>query len=206
MCRCRRDKEEPKVKLLEDMIREKGEVYPGNILKVDSFLNHMVDVSLMDKMGEEFYQRYKDAGITKILTIEASGIAIASFVAKRFEVPMLFAKKTKSLNIGDDVYTSRVSSYTHGIDYDITVSRKYLDSSDTVLLIDDFLALGNAMKGLIEICDQARARVAGIGICIEKGFQPGGADLRMMGIDVMSLAIIERMGDDGTIEFQRQED
>ena len=188
------------------MIREKGEVYPGNILKVDSFLNHMVDVSLMDKMGEEFYERYKDAGITKILTIEASGIAIACFVARRFEVPMLFAKKTKSLNIGDDVYTSRVSSYTHGTDYDITVSRKYLDSSDTVLLIDDFLALGNAMKGLIEICDQARARVAGIGICIEKGFQPGGADLRMMGIDVMSLAIIERMGDDGTIEFQRQED
>ncbi len=194
------------MKLLEDMIREKGEVYPGNILKVDSFLNHMVDVSLMDKMGEEFYQRYKDAGIAKILTIEASGIAIASFVARRFEVPMLFAKKTKSLNIGDDVYTSRVSSYTHGTDYDITVSRKYLDSSDTVLLIDDFLALGNAMKGLIEICDQARARVAGIGICIEKGFQPGGADLRMMGIDVMSLAIIESMGDDGTIEFQRQED
>jgi xanthine phosphoribosyltransferase len=194
------------VKLLEDMIREKGEVYPGNILKVDSFLNHMVDVSLMDKMAEEFYERYKDAGITKILTIEASGIAIASFVARRFEVPMLFAKKTKSLNIGDDVYTSRVSSYTHGTDYDITVSRKYLDSSDTVLLIDDFLALGNAMKGLIEICDQARARVAGIGICIEKGFQPGGADLRMMGIDVMSLAIIESMGDDGTIEFQRQED
>ena len=194
------------MKLLEDMIREKGEVYPGNILKVDSFLNHMVDVSLMDKMGEEFYERYKDAGITKILTIEASGIAIASFVARRFEVPMLFAKKSKSLNIGDDVYTSRVSSYTHGMDYDITVSRKYLDSSDTVLLIDDFLALGNAMKGLIEICDQARARVAGIGICIEKGFQPGGADLRMMGIDVMSLAIIESMGDDGTIEFQRQED
>lgn len=194
------------MKLLENMIREKGEVYPGNILKVDSFLNHMVDVSLMDKMGEEFYERYKDAGITKILTIEASGIAIASFVAKRFEVPMLFAKKTKSLNIGDDVYTSRVSSYTHGTDYDITVSRKYLDSSDTVLLIDDFLALGNAMKGLIEICDQARARVAGIGICIEKGFQSGGADLRMMGIDVMSLAIIESMGNDGTIEFQRQED
>ena len=194
------------MKLLEDMIREKGEVYPGNILKVDSFLNHMVDVSLMDKMGEEFYQRYKDAGITKVLTIEASGIAIAAFVARRFDVPMLFAKKSKSLNIGDDVYTSRVSSYTHGTDYDITVSRKYLDSSDTVLLIDDFMALGNAMKGLIEICDQARARVAGIGICIEKGFQPGGADLRMMGIDVMSLAIIERMGDDGTIEFQRQED
>ena len=194
------------MKLLEDMIREKGEVYPGNILKVDSFLNHMVDVSLMDKMGEEFYQRYKDAGITKVLTIEASGIAIAAFVARRFDVPMLFAKKSKSLNIGVDVYTSRVSSYTHGTDYDITVSRKYLDSSDTVLLIDDFMALGNAMKGLIEICDQARARVAGIGICIEKGFQPGGADLRMMGIDVMSLAIIESMGDDGTIEFQRQED
>jgi xanthine phosphoribosyltransferase len=194
------------MKLLEEMIQSKGRVYPGNILKVDSFLNHQIDVSLMDKMGEEFYERYKDEGITKILTIEASGIAVAASTARCFGVPMLFAKKTKSLNLGDDVYSSRVSSYTHGIDYDVTVSREYLDSSDTVLLIDDFLAVGNAMKGLMEICDQARAHVAGIGICIEKGFQSGGEDLRMMGIDVMSLAIIESMSDDGIITFRKQDD
>ncbi len=194
------------MKLLEEMIQSKGKVYPGNILKVDSFLNHQIDVDLMDKMGAEFYERYKDEGITRILTIEASGIAVAASVARCFGVPMLFAKKTRSLNLGDDVYSSRVSSYTHGIDYDVTVSREYLDSSDTVLLIDDFLAVGNAMKGLMEICDQARAHVAGIGICIEKGFQSGGEDLRMMGIDVMSLAIIESMSDDGIITFRKQDD
>ena len=194
------------MKLLEEMIHSKGKVYPGNILKVDSFLNHQIDVNLMDKMGAEFYERYKDEGITRILTIEASGIAVAASAARCFGVPMVFAKKTRSLNLGDDVYSSRVSSYTHGVDYDVTVSREYLDSSDTVLLIDDFLAVGNAMKGLMEICDQARAHVAGIGICIEKGFQPGGEDLRMMGMDVMSLAIIESMSEDGTIIFRKQDD
>ncbi len=193
------------MKILEEMIQSKGCVYPGKILKVDSFLNHQIDVSLLDKMGNEFYQRYKDAGITKILTIEASGIAIAEATARYFNVPMLFAKKSMSLNLGNDVYSSRVSSYTHGIDYDISVSRLYLDNKDTVLLIDDFMALGNAMKGLIEICNQAGALVAGIGICVEKGFQPGGEDLRMMGYDVMSLAIIEQMSDDGTIVFQKQD-
>ena len=193
------------MRLLEEMIQERGRVYPGNILKVDSFLNHQIDVSLMDKMANEFYQRYKDAGITKVLTIEASGIAIGVSVARLFNVPLIFAKKTSSLNLGEDVYSSRVSSYTHGIDYDVTVSRQFLDKNDRVLLIDDFMAMGNAMKGLLEICDQARATVAGIGICIEKGFQPGGEDLRMMGIDVMSLAIIESMSEDGTIIFQRQD-
>jgi xanthine phosphoribosyltransferase len=193
------------MRLLEEMIQERGRVYPGNILKVDSFLNHQIDVSLMDKMANEFYQRYKDAGVTRILTIEASGIAIGVSVARLFNVPMIFAKKTESLNLGEDVYSSRVSSYTHGIDYDVTVSRQFLDKNDRVLLIDDFMAMGNAMKGLLEICDQARATVAGIGICIEKGFQPGGEDLRMMGIDVMSLAIIESMSEDGTIIFQRQD-
>lgn len=193
------------MRLLEEMILEKGKVYPGNILKVDSFLNHQIDVSLMDKMANEFYQRYKDAGVTRILTIEASGIAIGVSVARLFNVPLIFAKKTVSLNLGEDVYSSRVSSYTHGIDYDVTVSRQFLDKNDRVLLIDDFMAMGNAMKGLLEICDQARATVAGIGICIEKGFQPGGEDLRMMGIDVMSLAIIESMSEDGTIIFQRQD-
>ena len=189
------------MKLLEDMILEKGCVYPGNVLKVDCFLNHQIDVKLLDKMGQEFYNRFKDKGITKILTIESSGIAIAYPVAKLFDVPLLFAKKSKSTNIGDDLYVSKVTSYTHGTDYDATVSKKYLNSSDTVLLIDDFLAIGNAMNGLIDICNQANATVAGIGIAIEKGFQDGGAKLREKGYDVLSLAIIESMSDDGTITF-----
>ncbi len=193
------------MKLLEEIIANEGRVYPGNILKVDSFLNHQIDVDLMDRMGKEFYQYFKDKGITKVLTIEASGIAVACSVARYFEVPVLFAKKSKSLNIGDDVYVSRISSYTYGTDYDVTVSRKYLGSSDTVLLIDDFLAIGNAMKGLIEICSQANASIAGIGICIEKGFQSGGADLRKMGYDVKSLAIIDSMSEDGIITFRNRE-
>lgn len=192
------------MKLLEEIIANEGRVYPGNILKVDSFLNHQIDVDLMDRMGNEFYQYFKDKGITKILTIEASGIAVACSVARCFEVPVLFAKKSKSLNIGDDVYASRISSYTYAADYDVTVSRRYLKSTDTVLLIDDFLAIGNAMKGLIEICSQANASIAGIGICIEKGFQSGGEDLRKMGYDVKSLAIIESMSEDGTITFTKK--
>ena len=192
------------MKLLEEIIANEGRVYPGNILKVDSFLNHQIDVDLMDRMGNEFYQYFKDRGITKVLTIEASGIAVACSVARYFEVPVLFAKKSKSLNIGDDVYVSRISSYTYGTDYDVTVSRRYLGSSDTVLLIDDFLAIGNAMKGLIEICSQADASIAGIGICIEKGFQSGGADLRKMGYDVKSLAIIDSMSEDGGITFRSE--
>lgn len=192
------------MKLLEEIIENEGRVYPGNILKVDSFLNHQIDVDLMDRMGNEFYQYFKDRGITKVLTIEASGIAVACSVARCFEVPVLFAKKSKSLNIGDDIYTSRISSYTYAADYDVTVSRRYLKSTDTVLLIDDFLAIGNAMKGLIEICSQANASIAGIGICIEKGFQSGGEDLRKMGYDVKSLAIIESMSEDGTITFTKK--
>jgi xanthine phosphoribosyltransferase len=194
------------MKMLEEMITSKGQVYPGNILKVDGFLNHQVDVELVDKMAEEFYGHFKDSGITKVLTIEASGIAIGYAVAKLFKVPLIFAKKSKSLNLGDDVYVSRVSSFTRGEDYDVTVSRKYLDNTDKVLLIDDFIAIGNAMKGLVEICDQARACIAGIGVGIEKGFQPGGEDLRMMGFEVLSLAIIDSMSEDGTITFRKIED
>ncbi len=190
------------MKLLEDIIAKEGRVYPGNVLKVDSFLNHQIDVSLMDRMADAIYQRFKDAEITKVLTIEASGIAVACSVARCFGVPVLFARKSKNLNIGDDVYVTRISSYTYGKDYDVTVSRKYLNSSDKVLLIDDFIASGNAMKGLIEICEQAGAGIAGIGICIEKGFQKGGDDLRRMGYDVMSLAIIDSMSEDGTITFR----
>ncbi|WP_026527696.1 xanthine phosphoribosyltransferase [Butyrivibrio sp. VCD2006] len=191
------------MKILEEKILEEGRVYPGNVLKVDSFLNHQIDVSLLDVIGEAFYEKYKDKNITKILTIEASGIAVACSVAKHFNVPVLFAKKSKSLNIGNDVYVSRISSYTYGKEYDATVSMRYLGKDDTVLIVDDFIAIGNAMKGLIEICDQAGANIAGIGICIEKGFQKGGDDIRQMGYDVTSLAIIDEMKDDGTITFRR---
>jgi xanthine phosphoribosyltransferase len=190
------------MKLLEDIIRDEGRVYPGNVLKVDSFLNHQIDVSLMDKLAEEFYEQFKGSGITKILTIESSGIAIACSVGRLLDVPVVFAKKSQSLNLGNDVYVTRVSSYTQGKEYDVTVSTRYLDNTDYVLLIDDFLAIGNAMKGLIEICDQAKASIAGIGICIEKGFQSGGSDLRKMGYDVMSLAIVDSMSEDGTITFR----
>ncbi len=190
------------MKLLEEIIASEGRVYPGNVLKVDSFLNHQIDVSLMDRMANEFYQKFKSCEITKILTIEASGIAIACSVARCFDVPMVFAKKFQSLNMGNDLYVSRISSYTYGKDYDVSVSRDYLNNKDRVLLIDDFIAIGNAMKGLIEICEQAGATVAGIGICIEKGFQSGGDDLRKMGYDVMSLAIVDSMSEDGTITFR----
>jgi xanthine phosphoribosyltransferase len=194
------------MKILEDKILKEGKVFPGNVLKVDSFLNHQIDVELIDRLGEVFYEKYKNKNITKVLTIEASGIAIACATARLLEVPVVFAKKTQSLNIGNDVYVTRVSSFTHGRDYDVTVSRNYLTKEDIVLLVDDFLAIGNAMKGLIEICDQAGAGIAGIGICIEKGFQKGGADLRQMGYDVTSLAIVDGMEDDGTINFREQEE
>ncbi len=190
------------MKILEEKILEEGKVYPGNVLKVDSFLNHQIDVGLLEVIGEAFYEKYKDRKITKILTIEASGIAVACATAKHFHVPVVFAKKSKSLNLGDDVYVSRVSSFTYGKEYDATVSRDYLTKEDTVLLIDDFIAIGNAMKGLVEICDQAGAKIAGIGICIEKGFQHGGDDLRKMGYDVTSLAIVDEMDSSGKIAFR----
>lgn len=187
---------------LEERIKKDGHVYPGNILKVDSFLNHQIDVSLMDQVGEAFYEKYKDRGITKILTIEASGIAIAYATARAFGVPLLFAKKTQSLNIGNDVYAATVSSFTYKKDYQVVISKKYLGPDDHVVIVDDFLATGNAMFGLTEICKMVGAAVEGIGICIEKGFQNGGKQLREMGYSVTSLAIIESMSDDGGIVFQ----
>ncbi|MBE5860085.1 MAG: xanthine phosphoribosyltransferase [Butyrivibrio sp.] len=192
------------MKILEEKILAEGRVYPGNILKVDSFLNHQIDVGLLSVIGEAFFTKYKDRKITKILTIEASGIAIACAVADHFKVPVVFAKKAKSLNLGNDVYVSRVSSFTYGKEYDATVSRDYLTADDHVLIVDDFIAIGNAMKGLIEICDQAGAKIEGIGICIEKGFQQGGSDIRQMGYDVTSLAIIDEMTDTGEIIFREQ--
>lgn len=190
------------MKLLEERIRKDGRIYPGNILKVDSFLNHQIDVSLMDKIGEAFYEAYKDCGITKILTIEASGIAIACSAARFFKVPLLFAKKSQSLNLGNDLYTTTVSSFTYKKDYQVTISKRYLSEKDHVLIVDDFLATGNAIIGLAELCRLAGAKVEGVGICIEKGFQQGGTQLREMGYSVTSLAVIESMTDDGEIVFK----
>lgn len=184
------------MKLLEDRILRDGQVRPGNVLKVDCFLNHQLDVDLLDKIGEEFYRIFKDDGVNKILTIEASGIAIACMTARHFDVPVVFAKKAKSKNIDGDVYTSTVHSYTYGKDYNITLAQKFLGPNDRVLILDDFLANGKAMKGLLDICNQAGCSVAGIGICIEKGFQPGGAELRAAGYKLASLAIVNEMSDD----------
>ncbi|MGN0644469.1 xanthine phosphoribosyltransferase [Gemmiger sp.] len=193
------------MKLLEQRILEDGQVRPGNVLKVDCFLNHQLDVGLLDQIGAEFYRIFKDDGINKILTIEASGIAIACMTARHFNVPVVFAKKAKSKNIDGDVYTSTVHSYTYGRDYDITLAQKFLGPQDRVLILDDFLANGKAMNGLLDVCRQAGALVGGIGICIEKGFQPGGAELRAAGYKLASLAIVDSMEDNGELTFREQE-
>ncbi len=192
------------MKFLEDRIKEDGRVYPGNILKVDSFLNHQIDVGLMDQIGEAFYNEYKDRGITRVMTIEASGIAIACAVARFFHVPMVFAKKTPSLNLGNDLYMTTVTSYTKKTDYNVMISKRYLTSEDHILIVDDFLATGCALHGLIDLCNQAGATVEGIGICIEKAFQGGGQQLRDLGYSVTSLAIIESMSDEGGIVFRSE--
>ena len=192
------------MRLLEERIKEDGQVRPGNILKVDSFLNHQLDVSLLEQLGKEFFERFKDKGITRILTIEASGIALACLAAQYFKVPVVFEKKAKSKNLDGELYTSTVHSFTYGKDFTVTLSKKFLTKDDTVLLIDDFLAVGKAMRGLIDICGQAEANIAGIGIAIEKGFQSGGKELREMGFDVYSLAIIDEMDDEGNISFKEQ--
>lgn len=190
------------LQLLKDRILKDGKVFPGNILKVDSFLNHQMDIGLLEEIGREFYRIYSGVGVTKILTIEASGIGIACFVAQSFGVPLLFAKKSKTKNIAADVYTSRVESYTHGTVYDIIVSKEFLHSDDTVLIIDDFLAKGQALNGLIDIAQKAGADIAGAGIVIEKGFQDGGKLIRDKGVRVESLAIIDSMDDSGKITFR----
>ena len=192
------------MKLLEDKILTDGVVKPGNILKVDNFLNHQIDVAFLNEIGSEFARLFGNKKINKIMTIEASGIGIATIVAQHFDnVPVLFAKKAKSANIGDDLYTSVVKSYTYGKDYTITVSKKFLSTDDRVLILDDFMAMGSAMNGLIDIINQAGASIEGIGICIEKGFQPGGQSLRDRGYNVQSLAIIDNM-DNGVITFREQ--
>ena len=191
---------------LEQRIMKDGIVKPGNVLKVDSFLNHQMDVALMDEMGKEFKRRFADKTITKVLTIEASGIAIACSVAREFGVPMVFAKKSKSINIDGDMYVAEVESFTHKNKNQVIVSRKFLSSDDHLLIIDDFLANGCALQGLISITEAAGATVEGLGIAIEKGFQIGGRVIRNLGYHLESLAIVESMdADTGTIAFRPQD-
>ena len=189
------------MKELENYILKEGKVFPGNILKVDSFLNHQVDINLMQKIGEELKEKFKDVPITKVLTIEASGIPPACFAALSLDVPLVFAKKKGSSNIDKNVYVTTVHSYTYHKDYFITVASDYLTENDHVLIVDDFLANGKAVEGLISICNDAKATVEGIGICIEKGFQPGGVELRKQGYHVESLAVVSSI-DNGKIEFK----
>lgn len=178
---------------LEERIVKDGIIKEGNVLKVDSFLNHQMDVILLDEIGKEFHRRFSNKKITKILTIEASGIAIAYAVARCFGVPMVFAKKAKSINIDGDVYRAEVESFTHKNKNQVIVSKRFLSSDDHVLIIDDFLANGCALQGLISISESAGATVEGIGIVIEKGFQFGGKTIRNLGYDLQSLAIVESM-------------
>ena len=192
------------MKLLEERIIKDGKIKAGNVLKVDSFLNHQIDVDLLNKMGEEFKRLFASENITKILTIEASGIGIACIAAQHFGVPVVFAKKTQTKNIAGDTYKSKVESFTHGRVYDIIVSKEFLHPEDRVLIIDDFLAKGSALNGLAQLVIDAGATLVGAGIAIEKGFQEGGALIRGKGIRVESLAIVESMTDDGKITFRAQ--
>ena len=190
---------------LEQRIVKDGIVKPGNVLKVDSFLNHQMDIALMDQIGLEFYRRFKECPITKVLTIEASGIAIAYPVARAFGVPLIFAKKSKSINIEGEMYVAEVESFTHKNVNQVIVSKKFLNSDDHVLIIDDFLANGCALQGLISIVENAGATVEGLGIAIEKGFQIGGRVIRNLGYRLESLAIVEAMNDEtGEITFREQ--
>lgn len=190
---------------LEERILKDGVVKEGNVLKVDSFLNHQMDVALIDEIGKEFHRRFADKKITKVLTIEASGIAIAYAVARCFGVPMVFAKKAKSINIDGDMYTAEVESFTHKNRNQVIVSKKFLSSDDKLLIVDDFLANGCALQGLISIAEAAGASVEGIGIVIEKGFQYGGRSIRNLGYQLESLAIVESMdAQKATVLFREQ--
>ncbi len=190
---------------LEERILKDGLVKEGNVLKVDTFLNHQMDVRLLDEIGREFHRRFSDLEITKVLTIEASGIAIAYSVARCFGVPMIFAKKAKSVNIDGDMYTAEVESFTHKNKNQVIVSKKVLSADDKILIVDDFLANGCALQGLISIAEDAGASVEGIGIAIEKGFQYGGRSIRNLGYRLESLAIVDSMdADTHTIVFREQ--
>ena len=190
---------------LEERIAKNGIIKEGNVLKVDSFLNHQMDVKLLDQLGQEFYRRFSHKPITKVLTIEASGIAIAYAVARCFGVPMVFAKKAKSVNIDGDVYSAEVESFTHKNKNQVIVSKKFLSADDHLLIVDDFLANGCALHGLLSITESAGATVEGIGIAIEKGFQDGGKNIREMGYQLESIAIVESMDHETqTVQFREQ--
>lgn len=191
------------MKLLEERIKKDGIVKPGNVLKVDNFLNHQMDIALFNEMGKEFKRLFVDCKVNKILTIEASGIGIACIVAQYFDVPVVFAKKAQSINIDGDVYSTKIQSFTHQRVYDVIVSKKYLNPEDHILIIDDFLANGCALEGLIDLVQSAGATVEGIGIAIEKGFQQGGKLIRDRGIRLESLAIVDSM-EGGELVFREQ--
>lgn len=191
------------MELLKERIRKDGTVKAGNVLKVDSFLNHQMDIDLFNEMGKEWARLFADCPITKILTVEASGIGIACVAAQHFHVPVVFAKKTQSLNIDGEVYSTKIQSFTHKKIYDVIVSKKFITPEDHILIIDDFLANGCALEGLLEIVDKAGATVEGIGIAVEKGFQQGGDLIRSKGIRLESLAIVESMdAETGEITFR----
>lgn len=189
------------MELLEERIRRDGVVKEGNVLKVDSFLNHQLDVALLDEMGAEWKRLFADRPITKVLTIEASGIGIAAIVARHFGVPVVFAKKAQSVNLDGEMYTTKIESFTHKRVFDVIVAKKFLGPEDHVLIIDDFLANGAALEGLIDLVNQAGAQLAGAGIVIEKAFQPGGDRLRASGVKVESLARIKSMSEEQGVEF-----
>lgn len=192
------------LQLLEERIQKDGIVKAGNVLKVDSFLNHQMDIELFNAMGREWKRLFSDVEITKILTIEASGIGIACVAAQYFGVPVVFAKKSQSVNLDGEMYSAKIESFTHKRVYDVILSKKYLTAADRVLIIDDFLANGCALEGLLEIVEKSGASVAGIGIAVEKGFQKGGALIREKGIRLESLAIIEHMdADTGKVTFRK---
>lgn len=200
------EREEIRMNFLEERILKDGIVKDGNVLKVDSFLNHQMDIALFNEIGKEFKKRFEGKKINKILTIEASGIGIACIVAQHFDVPVVFAKKAKSINLEGEMYVAEVESFTHNCKNQVIVAQKFLSEKDHVLIIDDFLANGCALQGLIQIVQSAEATVEGIGIVVEKGFQPGGRIIRNLGIQLESLAIVEHMDSStGEIAFRAQE-
>ena len=193
------------MKLLEDRIRKDGIIREGNVLKVDSFINHQMDIKLFEEMAKEWKRLFADKKINKILTIEASGIGIAAIVAREFNVPVVFAKKSKSINLDDNNFSTKIQSFTHSKIYDVIVSKKFLSPEDHILIIDDFLANGCALLGLTDLVESAGATVEGIGIAIEKGFQQGGKIIREKGYQLESLAIVESMdASDGSVVFREQ--
>ncbi len=189
------------MELLKQRILKDGEVMPGEVLRVDGFLNHQIDVELLSECAKEWYERFKNDGVTKIMTIESAGIGIACIAAQYFNVPVLYAKKTRGSYIGDDVYSTKVVSYTHGQVYEVRVAKKYISPDDRILLLDDFLSNGSALKVLINLAERGGATVVGAGVAIEKAYKNGGKDIRALGYRIESLARIKSMSRENGIVF-----